>query len=114
MQVIYTPAAIFCLIAVVLSLLTGSVLLIFSSHVTNNKANRLLGAAFLSFDITLTLQLLLFTLKELAIDLNIPTHQASICHFIINIVLSTDTYEPSFIILHTSPSGCIQCIITGC
>jgi AraC-like DNA-binding protein len=61
MQVIYTPAAIFCLIAVVLCLLTGSLLLTFSSHVADNKANRFLGAAFICFSITLTVIYLIYT-----------------------------------------------------
>jgi AraC-like DNA-binding protein len=61
MQVMYTPAAIFCLIAVVLCLLTGSILLTFSPHTTNRLANRLLGAAFLSFSITLFILFLIFT-----------------------------------------------------
>lgn len=60
MQVIYTPAAIFCLIAVVLSMLTGTVLLTFSPH-TDIKANRLLGAAFIVFGITLTVIYLIYT-----------------------------------------------------
>ncbi|MDF2189127.1 helix-turn-helix transcriptional regulator [Paraflavitalea sp. CAU 1676] len=60
MQVIYTPAAIFCLISVVLSLLTGVVLVAFSPNV-DKKANRLLGASFLAFGITLTVIYLIYT-----------------------------------------------------
>ncbi|WP_276481376.1 helix-turn-helix domain-containing protein [Paraflavitalea pollutisoli] len=60
MQVIYTPAAIFCLISVVLSMLTGTVLLTFSPH-TDIKANRFLGAAFIAFGITLTVIYLIYT-----------------------------------------------------
>lgn len=61
MQVIYTPAAIFCLIAVVLSLLTGIVLLTFSPHTSDNKVNYYLGAAFLCFGVTFTVIYLIYT-----------------------------------------------------
>lgn len=61
MQVIYTPAAICCLIAVVLSLLTGIVLLTFSPHTNDNKANYYLGAAFLCFGFTFTVIYLIYT-----------------------------------------------------
>lgn len=60
MQVIYTPAAIFCLISVVLCILTGIVLLRFSPNV-DVRANRFLGASFLSFSITLTVIYLIYT-----------------------------------------------------
>jgi AraC-like DNA-binding protein len=61
MQVIHTPATLFCLIAVVLCLLTGIVLLAFSPHVVDNKANRFLGAAFICFSISLTVIYLVLT-----------------------------------------------------
>lgn len=60
MQVIYTPAAIFCLISVTLCFLTGIILLRFSPNV-DIRTNRFLGASFLSFGITLTVIYLVYT-----------------------------------------------------
>ncbi|WP_315823701.1 hypothetical protein [Paraflavitalea speifideaquila] len=97
MQVIYTPAAIFCLIAMVICLLTGSLLLIIPSPASNNKAHRLLGAAFLCFGITLLVIFLLFTrllwfnnLGNIGWLLYIPPRQA--CYWLLSLYTLTHKY----------------------
>lgn len=60
MQVVYTSAAIFCLLSMVLCLMIGSVLIVFSPR-PSNKANLILGAYFVFFSCTLGVIYLIFT-----------------------------------------------------